>query len=354
MGFGPILEIEPFFTDPPLIQILRDIWDRTSRTFLFPWGHMVLSLEDVTQITGLWVDGEVVSGLTYADYIDHVQDLLGLEPFGDEMGERRMEFVQRAAGLAREAYGQDSEDIGRVDRDLRWFLVFFFGKMLFTTKGDSIHCRFLDLLEDLSRVGDYAWGAALLAHLFADLSTGTGRETTVGGFAPFLQFSFARCLALEGFSARQVVTFTWDPQPRASVSEGVAPGGGRAQVSDVEQKGKTVGQRRRPGVGPQLGRAAVVVSGVSEVQGGSACRPSTLWRSEVAMPVCSMSSVVLAVCAEGVMFGMTWVVVKAFLCFHCFVVLCGRDSLSQDFVVGRSWWPFVAPCVARSVSALVG
>ncbi|MQM22461.1 hypothetical protein Taro_055511 [Colocasia esculenta] len=59
--------------------------------------------------------------------------------------------------------------------------------MLFTTKGDGIHCRFLELLGDLGRVGRYAWGAALLAHTLADLSTGTGRETTVGGFAPFLQ-----------------------------------------------------------------------------------------------------------------------------------------------------------------------
>ncbi|MQL82044.1 hypothetical protein Taro_014516 [Colocasia esculenta] len=59
--------------------------------------------------------------------------------------------------------------------------------MLFTTKGDGIHCRFLEILGDLGRVGRYVWGAALLAHTFADLSTGTGRETTVGGFAPFLQ-----------------------------------------------------------------------------------------------------------------------------------------------------------------------
>ncbi|MQM21330.1 hypothetical protein Taro_054369 [Colocasia esculenta] len=82
---------------------------------------------------------------------------------------------------------RDAEDTVRADRDLRRFLVFFFGKMLFTTKGDGIHCRFLELLDDLTRVGRYAWGAALLAHTFADLSTGTGRETTVGGFAPFLQ-----------------------------------------------------------------------------------------------------------------------------------------------------------------------
>ncbi|MQL99060.1 hypothetical protein Taro_031770 [Colocasia esculenta] len=63
------------------------------------------------------------------------------------------------------------------------------------------------------------------------------------------------------------------------MSEGVAPGGGCAQVMDLEQKGKMVGQRRKPptspshclalrwfwshvgrsGVGPQFGRTAVVV-----------------------------------------------------------------------------------------------
>ncbi|MQM20502.1 hypothetical protein Taro_053524, partial [Colocasia esculenta] len=79
--------------------------------------------------------------------------------------------------------------------------------------------------------------------------------------------------ALEGLSVRWVVTVTWDPQPRASVSEGVASCGGRAQVTDLEQKGKMVGAGApshclalrwfrshvgRSGVGPQLGRAAVV------------------------------------------------------------------------------------------------
>ncbi|MQL75166.1 hypothetical protein Taro_007508 [Colocasia esculenta] len=172
---------------------------------------MVPILEDVARITGLRVDGEAVTGVTYANYTDLTQQLLGLEPFGQDDHERRMvgrvallqslwlagvrqkadellpAFVERAAGLARATYGPDAEDTVRADRDLRRFLVFFFGKMLFTTKGDGIHCRFLEILDDLTRVGKYAWGAALLAHTFADLSTGTGRETTVGGFAPFLQ-----------------------------------------------------------------------------------------------------------------------------------------------------------------------
>ncbi|MQM23777.1 hypothetical protein Taro_056846, partial [Colocasia esculenta] len=188
------------------LDVIWDRWDRVSRTFIFPWGHMVPSLEDVARIMGLRVDGEAVTGVTYADYTDLTQQLLGLEPFGQDDHERRMvrrvalleslglagvrqkadellpAFVERAAGLARATYGQDAEDTVRADWDLRRFLVFFFGKMMFTTKGDGIHCHFLELLDDLTRVGRYAWGAALLAHTFADLSTGTGRETTVWSY----------------------------------------------------------------------------------------------------------------------------------------------------------------------------
>ncbi|MQL88808.1 hypothetical protein Taro_021370 [Colocasia esculenta] len=50
---------------------------------------------------------------------------------------------------------------------------------------------------------------------------------------------FAQCSALEGLSTRQVVTVTWDPQPHASVRAS-SLGGERAQVTDLEQKGKMV------------------------------------------------------------------------------------------------------------------
>ncbi|MQM23769.1 hypothetical protein Taro_056837 [Colocasia esculenta] len=48
----------------------------------------------------------------------------------------------------------------------------------------------------------------------------------------------------------------------------------------------------------------------------------------------------------GVIFGLTRVVVEAFTLFP---LLCSRDSLSQEFVAGRSWWRPVL-CVASSVS----
>ncbi|MQL90744.1 hypothetical protein Taro_023345 [Colocasia esculenta] len=169
MGFVPILEIEPFYVDIPLIQAIRERLHKASIVFLFPWGHMVPSLEDVTRITGLRVDGEAVIGVTYANYAEHTDDFLGL-------GDRRM--VDRVVLMESLGLRGDPEDREMVDKDLRRFLVFFLGKMLLGTKGNGIHCHFLEILEDLERVGQYAWGAAFLAHTFADLSSGTGWETT--------------------------------------------------------------------------------------------------------------------------------------------------------------------------------
>ncbi|MQM21823.1 hypothetical protein Taro_054868 [Colocasia esculenta] len=74
----------------------------------------------------------------------------------------------------------------QADLDLRLFLILFFGRLLFAKRGDTVHCRFLPLLEDLGQVGSHAWGAAFLAHQFESLGS-SDRQTTVSGFYPFLQ-----------------------------------------------------------------------------------------------------------------------------------------------------------------------
>ncbi|MQM20209.1 hypothetical protein Taro_053225 [Colocasia esculenta] len=78
------------------------------------------------------------------------------------------------------------EEGDAVDRDLRRFLILVIGKLILGTRGNPVSCRCLPLLEDLSSVGNYAWGAALLAHLFDSLGT-SSRETGVAGFFPLLQ-----------------------------------------------------------------------------------------------------------------------------------------------------------------------
>ncbi|MQL77340.1 hypothetical protein Taro_009747 [Colocasia esculenta] len=205
MGFGPFLRLEELAPDVALIQALKERWDPECHAFLFPWGHMVPTLEDVVRITGLHVDGQAVTGTTYTSYQEPVERLLGLAVRGErsslvqrtvlqaslgvasarrQTGEGQAEYLDRMTKDARAAMAEEEGDAA--DRDLRRFLTLVIGKLILGTKGDPVGCRCLPLLEDLSSVGNYVWGAALLAHLFDSLGT-SSRETGVAGFFPLLQ-----------------------------------------------------------------------------------------------------------------------------------------------------------------------
>ncbi|MQM12068.1 hypothetical protein Taro_044980 [Colocasia esculenta] len=205
MGFGPFLRLEELAPDVALIQALKERWDPECHAFLFPWGHMVPTLEDVVRITGLRVDGQAVTGTTYTSYQEPVERLLGLEVRGErsslvqrtalqaslgvtsarrQTGKGQAEHMERMTDDARAAMAEEEGEAA--DRDLRRFLTLVIGKLILGTRGDPVSCRCLPLLEDLSSVGNYAWGAALLAHLFDSLGT-SSRVTGVAGFFPLLQ-----------------------------------------------------------------------------------------------------------------------------------------------------------------------
>ncbi|MQL83509.1 hypothetical protein Taro_016005 [Colocasia esculenta] len=204
MGFGQIFRIERMRVDPALTQALRSRWDTEASAFVFPWGHMIPNLEDVSRITGLRVYGRAVSGYTYPCYHDlaerlldlpverrssllprvALQESLGLFEAGKNAGETEDEYLERLARVSRRELA--SEPGPQADLDLRRFLVLFLGRLLFATRGDVVHCRFLPLLADLGEVGGYAWGAAFLVHQFDGLSA-SERQTSTSGFYPFLQ-----------------------------------------------------------------------------------------------------------------------------------------------------------------------
>ncbi|MQL79643.1 hypothetical protein Taro_012103 [Colocasia esculenta] len=166
---------------------------------------MIPTLEDVVRITDLRVDGQAVTGVTYMSYQEPVERLLGLEVREERSSLVRRTALQASLGVAnarhRTGEGQADymarltkdaravlaeEEGDAADRDLRRFLILVIGKLILETTGDPVGCRCLPLLEDLSSVGNYAWGVALLAHLFDSLGT-SSRETGVAGFFPLLQ-----------------------------------------------------------------------------------------------------------------------------------------------------------------------
>ncbi|MQM21564.1 hypothetical protein Taro_054605 [Colocasia esculenta] len=204
IGFGEVFRMERMRADLALTQALWSRWDAEATAFVFPWGHMIPSLEDVSRITGLRVYGTPVSGFTYPCYHDLAQRLLelpverrsslvprvplqeslGLFDVGKGAGESEDEHLDRLVRISR--WELASEPVAQADLDLCRFLVLFLGRLFFATRGDAVHCHFLPLLEDLSEVGGDAWGAAFLAHQFDSLGA-SERQTSTSGFFPFLQ-----------------------------------------------------------------------------------------------------------------------------------------------------------------------
>ncbi|MQM10728.1 hypothetical protein Taro_043628 [Colocasia esculenta] len=205
MGFGPFLRLDELTPDVALIQVLKERWDPECHAYLFPWGHMIPTLEDVVRITGLRVDGQAVTGVTYTSYQELAERLLGLDVTHErspliprtrlqaslgvasvrhKTGESQADYMTRMIEDARATLVE--EEGAAADLDMRRFLILVIGKLILGTRGDPVSCRCLPLLEDLSSVGRYAWGAALLAHLFDSLGT-SSRVTGVARFFPLLQ-----------------------------------------------------------------------------------------------------------------------------------------------------------------------
>ncbi|MQL73464.1 hypothetical protein Taro_005806, partial [Colocasia esculenta] len=179
MGFGEIFRIGRMREDPALTQALRSRWDAEATAFVFPWGHMIPSLKDVSRITGLRVYGRPVSGFTYPCYHDlaerllelpverrsslvprvALQESLGVFEAGKKAGETEDEHFERLVRISRRELA--SEPGVEADLDLRRFLVLFLGRLMFATRGEAVYCRFLPLLDDLAEVWSYLHLAAL-------------------------------------------------------------------------------------------------------------------------------------------------------------------------------------------------
>ncbi|MQM12701.1 hypothetical protein Taro_045621 [Colocasia esculenta] len=87
-----------------------------------------------------------------------------------------------------------------------------------------MNCKFVLLLRDLAQAGRYAWGAAMLGHLFSLLPSSSRRSQSTGGFTPFLQiwgytrFPMGRGTLVEGHQTMVPLMARWEVAPNPRVT----------------------------------------------------------------------------------------------------------------------------------------
>ncbi|MQL95940.1 hypothetical protein Taro_028609 [Colocasia esculenta] len=124
------------------------------------------------------------------------------------------EFYARVRGLL--DLGGRSEE-----RCVRIFVSYFFGHLLFAMQSSQMNYKFVLLLRDLAQEGRYAWGAAILGHLFSLLPSSSWRSQSTGGFTPFLQiytrFPMGRGTLAEGCQTMVPLMGRWEVAPDPKV-----------------------------------------------------------------------------------------------------------------------------------------
>ncbi|MQM10031.1 hypothetical protein Taro_042920 [Colocasia esculenta] len=203
---------------------------------------MIPTLEDVGYLTGLPVQGEPIVGHERRDYYDDVVELLGPEFVA---GRRRairsilLGSLSEAVGLrggrrgALETFEEFGADIrasiqlgDRSEEQLvRIFVVYMFGRLLFSTQSSQMNNKFVLLVRDLAYAGRYTWGAAMLGHLFSLLPSSSLRSQSTWGFTSFLQIWGYTCFPMgggvqrEGSQAMVPLMDRWEVVPDLRVTD---------------------------------------------------------------------------------------------------------------------------------------
>ncbi|KAK9733107.1 hypothetical protein RND81_04G043900 [Saponaria officinalis] len=165
--------------DDNLISAFVERWQPDTNTFHMPFGEISIMLHDVYHILGIRVDGRKVFVNGQAEEEDEEESFRR----EDECLKTRVATflaidiedvvppIYKGGGLLTQKL-RTVVETGNEHDSLRAYLLMLLGQTLFVDKsGDRVIARILVLLEDLSVVSEYAWGAATLAYLYRQLGT---------------------------------------------------------------------------------------------------------------------------------------------------------------------------------------
>lgn len=181
--------------DRSLISAFVERWHSDTSTFHMPWGEMTITLDDVHQITGLTIEGEMYDCKKILDKdvcCDLVHNCLGIEK-----SDIKAEFERNKGGVALrmdwvKSHVQkytSSSDENLVKYGVRGYLLYTLGCTLCPDKtGTKISPSYLQYVVDVDAISKVPFGMIGLAHLYKELNyacRGTSRQ--ISGFLSMLE-----------------------------------------------------------------------------------------------------------------------------------------------------------------------
>ncbi|XP_073123508.1 uncharacterized protein [Henckelia pumila] len=166
--------------DHALITALVERWRPETHTFHLPVGETTVTLQDISVLWGLPVDGEPITGVDTNRSMDEWQDicneLLGFRPPPEDFDRGRLKIrclQERFKTLPDGA----SEDIVKFYARA-YILQLLGGQLLSDMSNNKVKLMYLPLLRDFESAGRLSWGSAVLACLYRALCRATKPETS--------------------------------------------------------------------------------------------------------------------------------------------------------------------------------
>ncbi|CAN1242936.1 Protein MAIN-LIKE 2 [Linum perenne] len=172
IGLDKLSACLDFTPDPELITALVERWRPETSTSHLYHGEATITLDDVYFLTGLSIDGILVESQRLLPTVDsdlqqYVLEILGKKPSADDLsaGRVKMTWLHNHFGTIRA-----DADPQTIEQHCQAYILDFFGSCIFADRsGSHAPLFFLQLLEDMSEIGEYAWRAAALLWLYREM-----------------------------------------------------------------------------------------------------------------------------------------------------------------------------------------
>ncbi|KAH1210594.1 Serine/threonine-protein phosphatase 7 long form [Glycine max] len=164
-GFYWIMKMGYLKINASLISALIERWRPETHTFHMRCRKCTITLQDVSILLGLRVDGLPLIGPTNLNWADLCEELLGIRP--QEGGEIKGSVVKLSWLAHHFAQINNHDDEEQVRRFAHAWILRFIGVSL----------RYLQFLCDFGDCSTYAWGPAVLAFLYREMCSATDYKT---------------------------------------------------------------------------------------------------------------------------------------------------------------------------------
>ncbi|XP_027337861.1 serine/threonine-protein phosphatase 7 long form homolog [Abrus precatorius] len=186
VGFTGIAHVCQFPLDLSLITTLVEKWRLKTYTFHLPPGECTITLQDISVLLGLWIDGRPVIAPIRGNYVDIVEKSLRIRPSCDAFVGSFLKtswLDQHFTHVAMHA--QNPLQITQFVR--AYMLQLIGGFMLSDHSNSRVLVKYLPLLQDLTITSEYSLGSVVLGVLYRNPCMATNIDRySLGGLAVLL------------------------------------------------------------------------------------------------------------------------------------------------------------------------